>query len=75
VTDGVEGRLVPQDDDAALAAAIAEILGDPARYATLAAAARARVERDFSAERAIAELCDAYRQALDLARQRTATAG
>jgi colanic acid/amylovoran biosynthesis glycosyltransferase len=70
VADGVEGRLVPQDDCAALASAIAEVLGDPTAYAAMSMAARQRVTREFSSERSIEELCCAYRQALDLARQR-----
>jgi glycosyltransferase involved in cell wall biosynthesis len=45
--DGVTGRVVPPRDPAALAAAISELLADPAKLATMSAAARARVEAEF----------------------------
>jgi glycosyltransferase involved in cell wall biosynthesis len=48
--DGGVGVLVPPRDPQALAAALVALLGDPARRATLAAAARARVEAAFSTE-------------------------
>jgi colanic acid/amylovoran biosynthesis glycosyltransferase len=67
VSDGIEGRLVPQDDPDALAAVIAEVLGDTPRYAAMSAAARARVISDFSLQRSIDELCSSYRQAIELA--------
>ena len=70
ITDGIEGRLVPQDDAASLAAAISEVLGNPVRYATMSAAARERVVRDFSSQRSSEELCSAYHQAIDIASHR-----
>ena len=45
--DGVTGRVVPPRDPAALAAAICELLADPAKRAAMSAAARARVEAEF----------------------------
>jgi glycosyltransferase involved in cell wall biosynthesis len=45
--DGVTGRVVPPRDPAALAAAISELLADPAKLAAMSAAARARVEAEF----------------------------
>ena len=47
VQDGVTGRLVPPRDPAALAGAMAVLLADPAEAQRLAAAGRARLERDF----------------------------
>lgn len=48
VTDGVTGWLVPSEDSPALAAALAEALGDPDEAAIRAAAARKHVEDHFS---------------------------
>jgi glycosyltransferase involved in cell wall biosynthesis len=50
VRDGREARLVPAGDTTALAAALAELLAEPARGAALAAAARARVVAEFDAK-------------------------
>jgi glycosyltransferase involved in cell wall biosynthesis len=50
VTDGVEGRLVPARDPSALAAAIIEVVDDPAGRSRMGAAAAARASRyDISA--------------------------
>lgn len=49
VVDGEDGLMVPHEDPAALAAAIARALGDDALRARMAAAGRARFEADFSA--------------------------
>jgi glycosyltransferase involved in cell wall biosynthesis len=48
VADGETGRLVPPEDPAALAAAVDDLLADPARPAAWGAAGRARVERLFA---------------------------
>ena len=50
VVDGESGLLVPPRDIAATAAAIRRLLTDPSLAATLARAARARVETGFSSE-------------------------
>ena len=50
------GRLVPVGDSAALAAALAEVLSDPARAAAMGSFNRAKVEREFSLERALDSL-------------------
>ena len=64
VDDGVHGLLVPERDPAALAAAIQRLLADPALAARLGAAARARVERELTWERA-AERFEAVFRAVD----------
>jgi glycosyltransferase involved in cell wall biosynthesis len=54
VRDGVEGVLVPPDDAAALAAALARLAADPALVARMGEAARARILDGFT-ERHVAE--------------------
>lgn len=51
VVDGESGLCVPPDDPDALADALQRLLDDPALQQRLAAAARARVERDFDIDR------------------------
>jgi glycosyltransferase involved in cell wall biosynthesis len=46
--DGVEGRLVPPNDPAALADAFAALAADPSRVARMGEAARARVLDGFT---------------------------
>jgi glycosyltransferase involved in cell wall biosynthesis len=48
--DGTEGLLVPPGDPAALAGAMARLIGDPALRAAMGEAAEGRVHRDFSHE-------------------------
>jgi sugar transferase (PEP-CTERM/EpsH1 system associated) len=48
VDDGRTGLVVPSDDDAALAAALARLAADPTLRSHMGAAARADVERRFS---------------------------
>ena len=60
ITDGVEGRLVPAGDPAALADAINEVLLDRDARTSLAAAGRARVEAEFSIQRAVRRTQEIY---------------
>jgi len=60
ITTDVTGLLVPPRDPAALAAAIRRLQGDPALAQRLAAAARARVERSFSADATAREIMRIY---------------
>jgi glycosyltransferase involved in cell wall biosynthesis len=55
VDHGVTGTLVEPDDPAALAAAIADLLADPARRSSWGRAGHARAERLFTRERMNAE--------------------
>jgi hypothetical protein len=63
IEEGRTGRLVPIGDDAALAAALADLLADPARAAAMAAAGRAA----FDAHHAEAPVLAAWRLFLDAA--------
>jgi glycosyltransferase involved in cell wall biosynthesis len=63
IEDEVSGRLVPEKDAGALAAAIGGLLAEPARARTLGDAARRKVETDFSWARAAARFEAAYDRA------------
>jgi len=64
VVDGVTGRIAPPRDDAALAAALLELIADPARARSLGEAGRRRFEERFSAERMVAETLAVYEELL-----------
>jgi colanic acid/amylovoran biosynthesis glycosyltransferase len=64
ITDGVDGVLVPPRDPAAMADRIADLLRDARRRSELGAAARARVEADFTLERQIRTFVEVYRSLL-----------
>ncbi len=63
VTTELDGLLVPEKDATALAAALLRLLGDPALYARLSAAAAASVRQHFSATSCLARLQDHYDEA------------
>lgn len=65
ITDRSSGRLVPSEDPSALASALAEILASPEEGARYAAAARARLERDFSTESMLERLHRTYLCGID----------
>jgi glycosyltransferase involved in cell wall biosynthesis len=58
------GVLVPPDDPTALATAVCELLGDPARTHELGTAARERARAEFSVARMAARTLDVYERAL-----------
>lgn len=51
VEDGVSGWLVPERDEAALAAALERLASEPARWPAMGRAGRARVEREYDIDR------------------------
>jgi len=63
IEDGVNGRLVPVDDEAALATTICELLTHPAEAAALGARARETVTTKFDVLRAAEAWLAAYRAA------------
>ncbi|HSM08292.1 MAG TPA: glycosyltransferase family 4 protein [Gemmatimonadota bacterium] len=64
IEDGVSGRIVPHDDPAAIAAAIAELASDSAHRERMGRAARERIRRDFSIEQTICRTRDLYEELL-----------
>jgi glycosyltransferase involved in cell wall biosynthesis len=68
VKDGVHGLLVPPEDPPALAAAILELLRDPARARGMAAAARARIEASFTIEALVGRIDRLYGEMIAPAR-------
>ena len=67
VADGVNGRLVPVHDPAALAAALGELLADPALRASMGAASRRRAEAEFAEPIVVGQTLATYRRALGAA--------
>jgi glycosyltransferase involved in cell wall biosynthesis len=60
IEPGVDGHVVPADDPAALAAALAGTAGDPDRALAMGRAGRAKVARDFAPGDHLAGLRAAY---------------
>lgn len=60
IEDGVTGLLVPADEPAALAAALARLITDPALRQRLGAAAETKVRRDFTLAAGIARLAQKF---------------
>jgi glycosyltransferase involved in cell wall biosynthesis len=69
IEDGVTGILFQAGDDAAVAAALVDLIADPQRRAKMGAAARARVEARFDVRRMAGEY---HRDCLEVLRRRTA---
>jgi glycosyltransferase involved in cell wall biosynthesis len=65
VEDGVTGLVVPHGDPAALAGAIAQLLGDPQLERRMGAAGRERAQREFGLADLVERHERAYRIALD----------
>ncbi len=64
VRDGVDGRVVEPGDVAALADALAELIGDPARRAQMSRAIREHAESGHSLPRLSARLAEVYASVL-----------
>ena len=73
-TDGKAGQLVPARDPDALAAAIRDVLADPARAEAMGRAARERVERIFQWRDAAARLIEVFEETLRAAHRRPRSA-
>ncbi len=73
-SDGEAGRLVPPRDARALAAAIAQVLADPARAARMGQAARARIARLFRWKDAAAQLVGVFEETIRAAHRRSRAA-
>lgn len=70
VEDGVTGLLVPPRDPDALSAAIASLIGDPARVSAMGAAGRSRALTAFSQEACTSRTEELYGEALAAASSR-----
>jgi glycosyltransferase involved in cell wall biosynthesis len=64
VADGETGRTVPRSDEAGLAAALSDLLDDPARAAGMGERGRRRTLARFSLERLVADVDGLYRRLL-----------
>ncbi len=69
VRDGVEGRLVPPGDPAALAGACLAFVGDPVARATAGASARRRVAEAYTIEATGPRYVDLYQRLLERGRR------
>jgi len=65
IDDGVNGRLFPPDDEAALAAALRDVLSNPAAGRALGARARATVTARYDIGRTADQWLSAYRTVLN----------
>ena len=64
VEDGLSGLLVPADEQAAFARALADLLGDRDRAAAMGSAARLRAETCFDRQTVVSRYEDLYRRVL-----------
>jgi glycosyltransferase involved in cell wall biosynthesis len=65
IAAGVNGLLVPSDDPPALAAAVTELIADPARRRSMGLAGRQMVMERHSSDRMVSELKDVYNRLLE----------
>jgi len=72
VTSGRDGLLVPEKSPDELAAAILQLMGDPAQLAALSAEAARSVRENFEAGAQIAKMEDIYLAAIEQANARKA---
>jgi glycosyltransferase involved in cell wall biosynthesis len=70
IADGRDGLLVPAGDPDALAAALLELLADPARSRSLGAAAQARQQAEFTIAATVSRLEMLYERAIGEHRER-----
>jgi glycosyltransferase involved in cell wall biosynthesis len=69
VLDGYTGVLVPAEDVDSLAAGIVGLLRDPEKRTRLGAAARQRIEEEYSAERMTADYLRVYEEAIEAVKE------
>ena len=73
IDDGVEGLIVPAGTVAPLAEALGRLIGNPALRAAMGKRGRERVLAEFSMQTFAAKTLDAYRRAMEIHRERTAS--
>jgi len=64
IVENETGRLIPPYDEAAMAAAVIELLRDPARRSAMGQAGRACVETHFTIERVVAQVSHVLQEVL-----------
>jgi glycosyltransferase involved in cell wall biosynthesis len=64
LVDGVSARIVPIGDDAALAAALVDVLSDPVTARSLGEAGRRVADEVFDPDRLVAGVADVYRRVI-----------
>ncbi len=74
IEDGVDGRLLPPHDDAALGDAVLELLRDDVRRTAMGAAGRASAERKFALDRIVPMYEAVYERAASTASARCSPA-
>ncbi|HEX5243533.1 MAG TPA: glycosyltransferase family 4 protein [Tepidisphaeraceae bacterium] len=72
VEDGVNGRMVPPGDSAAIVAAVKAMIEDPTKRLAMGTAGRERAEKWFDAQRNYRSLVSLLKGVVDASRQQTA---
>ena len=67
IEDGVDGFLMPVDDERRLSELLCRLLGDPELRRNVGSAGREKISREFDVEKNIARLVDLYSELTGIA--------